>query len=140
MLDLRRVKKGGSPVVIGMIVHGCMLSLAGECDNPASTTCAWKLVETIKQVNATCQAAGVKTTIESLPGASKCFSKCPVRFPSLTQHLPTQVRLDRCSHMEHVRGMRTLLPVQRTVWYSHRGMRTLLPVQRTVWYSVIHKR
>ena len=39
---------------------------AGECDNPASTSCEWKLVETVRKVNATCQANKVKSKIESL--------------------------------------------------------------------------
>jgi len=49
----------------------------GECDNKASKTCAWKLLETVKEVNATCQAANARKTIENLPGAQKCFAACP---------------------------------------------------------------
>lgn len=46
----------------------------GECDNPASTSCDWKLIESVRQVNATCQGNHVEAKVESLLPA--CYSKC----------------------------------------------------------------
>eukprot|EP00035_Acanthoeca_spectabilis_P003122 m.91471 g.91471 ORF g.91471 m.91471 type:complete len:208 (-) comp11939_c0_seq1:1600-2223(-) len=47
----------------------------GNCDDPSTTTCQWRVVETVKTVNATCVNANLhKAVIGVNP---RCFSACP---------------------------------------------------------------
>lgn len=46
----------------------------GNCDSPDRAACAWKVVRTVKKVNATCHRANVEAAVEAL--GDRCFSAC----------------------------------------------------------------
>ena len=47
----------------------------GDCDDPGTESCHWRLVETVKKVNSTCMRAHMHSTLEQT--AAHCFSQCP---------------------------------------------------------------
>jgi hypothetical protein len=46
----------------------------GDCDNAAATSCEWRLVETVKRVNATCHGTTMERDL--IAQNSGCFAKC----------------------------------------------------------------
>ena len=48
---------------------------AGSCDNAAAVNCSWRVVKTVKTVNATCANAAIHKVVRSRD--EECFEKCP---------------------------------------------------------------
>jgi|EP01049_Picozoa_sp_SAG25_P010188 hypothetical protein len=46
----------------------------GDCDDPTTGSCQWRLVETVKKVNSTCMSMHMHTALEK--SGEHCFNRC----------------------------------------------------------------